>query len=267
MFVAASVALLSVVASAKPQVMLLGTYHFANPGLDAVKVMPRDTMGSDRQAEIKALNESLARFKPTKILVESTPERQPKLDEQFHAYLRGAPLTADERQQIGFRLAKQFGHKTLIGVDYQADMDFDRIMAFAQANNMPDVPARMGQLIEKMGRVLNDLDARYTVSQILAIHNDPFFIRFSQRFYTDLLSVQKAPEYPAADVVAGWYRRNLVIYENIREALKPGDRALVIYGSGHVYYLKQLLEDGDAVDLVDVRKFLPKSPIRRVPGF
>jgi len=79
--------------------------------------------------------------------------------------------------------------------------------------------------------------------------------------------VANEQEFPGADLVAGWYRRNLVIYQNIMTALKPDDRALIIYGSGHVYYLNQLLSENREIELVDVRKYLPKPPINGLPGF
>ncbi len=251
----------------KPKAMVLGTYHFANPGLDAVKVTIRDTMGDVRQREIAELNDRLAAFKPTKILVESTPDRQAALDERYHAYLEGAPLSANEVQQIGFRLGKRFGHRSLTGVDYSSDMMFDKVIAAAEAYGMTDFPAQLQETMGKLGDALNTIDRQYTVSQILAIHNSPSFIRFGQHFYTDLLRIAKHPDYPGADLLAGWYRRNLVIYQNIKNELKPGDRALVIYGSGHLYYLNQLLRDDSDVNFVDVGHYLPKPPITKVPGF
>lgn len=247
--------------------MLLGTYHFANPGLDAVKVTQRDTLGTERQKEIAELVDRLAKFKPTKLLVEVTPEQQVALDAQFQDYLADkSPLTASETQQVGFRLARRFGAR-IVGVDYKSDMDFDRVLGFASAHGMQELPQKMGKTIELIGKAMTDMDRRFTVSQILAIHNDPLFQRQGQGFYTDFLRVAKAPEYPGADLIAAWYRRNLVIYQNVVDAVEPGDRALLIYGSGHVYYLHQLLADSASVDLADVRKLLPKPPINEIPGF
>lgn len=250
---------------AKPAVLFLGTYHFANPGLDAVKVTQRDTLGPERQKEILEVVDRLAAFKPNKILLEVTPDRQADLEAQFAAYAAGTgALTASESQQVGFRLAKRFGAK-LVAVDYKANMDFDKVFGFAAQNGMPEVPQRMGRLIEAIGKFMTELDQRYTVGQILAIHNAPQMVLQSQRFYTDLLAVAKSPDYPGADVLAGWYRRNLVIYQNIRAALESGDRALVIYGSGHAYYLTQLLRDGGDAELADVTKLLPKPPVTKIP--
>lgn len=251
---------------AKPQVMVLGTFHFANPGLDAVKVKQRDIRGADRQKEVEELVASLAKFKPTKIFVEQTPERQAELVQQYGAYVEAnVELSESETQQVGFRLAKKFGLACPIGVDYKSDMDFDGVLQFAAKNGMADIPQKMGGIVQKMGAVMSEWDQKYSVSQLLAIHNHPDFIRQGQSLYTMFLKVGKHPDYPGADMVAGWYRRNMVIYENIRQQLKPDDRAIVIYGSGHAYYLNQLLRDDANVDFVESGKFLPKSPLTQIP--
>lgn len=123
----------------------------------------------------------------------------------------------------------------------------------------------MGGLAQKMGSLMSEWDKKYSVGQILAIHNHPDFIRTGQSFYTMFLPVAKHPDYPGADMLSGWYRRNLVIYENIRRRIQPGDRVLVIYGSGHLYYLNQLLSDDLSIDLIPATKFLPKSPLPKMP--
>src|SRR5262245_63040069 len=58
----------------KAQVMILGTYHFANPGLDYVKSDLDDHLSEKRQKQIAEVVELLAKFKPTKIAIEAAPE-------------------------------------------------------------------------------------------------------------------------------------------------------------------------------------------------
>lgn len=59
-----------------PQVLLVGSWHFAYPGMDAHKTAEELRMNirtEKRQAELDELLDYLARFKPTKIAVESGP--------------------------------------------------------------------------------------------------------------------------------------------------------------------------------------------------
>jgi len=241
--------------------MVLGTYHFANPGLDAVKVKQRDIMAADRQKEVENLVSSLAKFKPTKIFVEITVDRQAELDQAYKSFLAGeSKLAPTEVHQVGFRLAKALNHPQLYASDYKSDMDFNGLMQFAAKNGMTDFLQRMQGLMQKLGDVFSTWDQKYTVGEILAIHNEQEFLRKGNALYTDMLAVGKHPDYPGADLVAGWYRRNTIIYDNIRRQLKADDRALVIYGSGHVYYLNQLFRDDEKIELVSPSKLLPKRP-------
>lgn len=60
--------------AAVAEVLFLGTYHFANPGLDVVKAEVDDVLAPGRQAEIEAVVHGLAGFRPTRIAVEARPD-------------------------------------------------------------------------------------------------------------------------------------------------------------------------------------------------
>lgn len=250
-----------VASNSAPQVMVLGTYHFANPGLDLVKVRQKDTLGEDRQKEIAEVLDRLAEFAPTLVLVEETPERQGELDEAYGAYLEGRfELTANEVHQLGFRLAHRLGHGRLAAVDFRSAMDFDRLFAYAQKSGRSEFAERLRARAAHVGEVMSRWDALYTVGQMLALHNDARTVSASQDLYVSLLELGDSLDHPGADVVAWWYRRNLVIFQNIRRCLTPGARAVVLYGSGHAYYLNQLVRDDPHLEWVDPCAFLPAAP-------
>lgn len=247
--------------SARPQIIILGTYHFANPGQDAVKVTLRDTLGPSRQTETAVLLERLRGFDPSKVCVEVPVEKQSKLDEDFARFISGeSELTSNEIQQIGFRLAADLGLGRLIAVDHRAPMDFDALLQFAEQCGKGDLGARITARIAQLGGTMTRWDQEFTVSELLAIHNDERFITETQQFYTDLLAIDTVQTQPAAQMVAGWYGRNLIIFENIRRQATLNDRILVIYGSGHLYYLRQLIEDDPNLHLVDAGAYLPDPP-------
>src|SRR6185503_733147 len=56
--------------SAKTQVMLVGTYHFSNPGKDLNNVKAVDIFAAGRQQEIGKVLAGLGRFAPTQVAVE-----------------------------------------------------------------------------------------------------------------------------------------------------------------------------------------------------
>src|SRR5262249_45278445 len=66
----------------KPKVMILGTFHFANPGLDYTKVERDSILSEKRQKEVRDLIDRLKTFKPTKIAVE-VPYGTTKVNDRF----------------------------------------------------------------------------------------------------------------------------------------------------------------------------------------
>ena len=53
------------------------------------------------------------------------------------------------------------------------------------------------------------------------------------------------------ELVAEWYKRNMIIYRNIKKKKKKGDIILVIFGQGHIRILHHLLEDNPNYKIVD----------------
>jgi len=58
---------------ARAEVLVLGTYHMANPGRDIFNTQADDVLAPKRQAEIAQLLEVLKKFQPTKVAIESDP--------------------------------------------------------------------------------------------------------------------------------------------------------------------------------------------------
>lgn len=71
-------------------VLLLGTFHFKDAGLDDFKPQHEiDVKSPERQKEIEDLVNRLAEFKPTKIAVERTFEARDALQSRYDAYRAG----------------------------------------------------------------------------------------------------------------------------------------------------------------------------------
>lgn len=63
----------AVCAAGEVQVMLLGTYHFANPGKDVVKQDIDDVLQPKRQTELANVVARMALWKPDRVAVEPQP--------------------------------------------------------------------------------------------------------------------------------------------------------------------------------------------------
>ena len=56
---------------ARPEILVLGTYHMSNPGHDIHNMQADDVQSPKRQQQIAQLMEVLKRFHPTKIAIEA----------------------------------------------------------------------------------------------------------------------------------------------------------------------------------------------------
>src|SRR6266849_9179374 len=101
----------------------LVTYHMGNPGLDSVNLNADDVLSPRRQIEISELVDKLARFQPTKIMIEAQ-YRSASMPNLYKKYLAGEhKLGRDEIEQIGFQLAERLKLETVYPVDFPMSMN------------------------------------------------------------------------------------------------------------------------------------------------
>ncbi|MEE2525160.1 DUF5694 domain-containing protein [Hyphobacterium sp. HN65] len=244
----------------RPQVMVLGTFHFTGGGSDYVNSEVDNYFSDQRQAEIAALVDMLAEFQPTRIVVELRPEGEDRFNETYRQYLAGEhQLTVNERQQIGMRLAAQLGHPRLYAADYASGMDFDAMMAAAGENGQTHLtdrlPVLMGE-IQAMDARLNAPDV--SVAQRIRAYNTPELLA-DHNVYLTLAQMGSVDNPAGANEMTNWWGRNLHIFAQIAQITQPGDRVLVIYGSGHKFLLDQFFQDAAEFEWIDALDYLPEG--------
>lgn len=74
--------------------------------------------------------------------------------------------------------------------------------------------------------------------------------------YLQLALLGSADDPAGAEVVAGWYERNLEIYASIARMLAPADRALVVSGSGHLAHLADFFRQNPTIEWVSALEVL-----------
>src|SRR5438270_11301364 len=72
----------------RPEIVVLGTYHMANPGHDIHNMQADDVLSAKRQQEIAQLIEVLKKFRPTRIAIEADVSGQ-RAAQQYSDYLAG----------------------------------------------------------------------------------------------------------------------------------------------------------------------------------
>ena len=243
-------------APARAEVLVLGVYHMANPGRDIFNMQADDVLAPKRQAEIAQVIAALAKFHPTKIAVEATvgEDRIPK---RYADYLAGKyELTRNETEQIGFRLAKELGHKTVYPVDVEGEFPFQRLVNFAKASGRSkELDAMMGETGE-MVKAQNTYLASHTVLETLLYMNGDDKVAGDVGSYFRLAQFGEPYDWAGADLVSDWFRRNLRIYSNVaRLADAPSERIVVIYGAGHLGWLRHAFASNPSLRLRTLADF------------
>jgi hypothetical protein len=244
-------------APTKPEILVVGTYHMANPGRDIFNAQADDVLSPKRQAEIAELLAVLKNFQPTKIAVESTvyDDTRPK---QYADYLAGKhTLTRNEIEQVGFRLSKELGLKSVYPVDYDGDFPWQRLVNFAKATGRSQQFDRMYAEMGVHFKEQSDYMSAHTVLETLLFMNADDRVATDMGFYFREVHFGEAGDYAGADLLASWYQRNMRIYANITSLIdSPNERILVIYGAGHLGWLRQAVLGDPTVRLRKLSEFV-----------
>jgi len=241
-----------------PQIFILGTYHMANPGHDVFNMQADDVLAPKRQQELAELVEVLKRFHPTKIAIEADPSG--KRVQQYSDYLAGKyTLSRNEIEQVGFRLAKDLGHKTIYPVDAEGDFPWKRLLNYAKANGraaeLDKLQAGVGGRVKAEGEFLQ----AHTVLEMLTYVNSDARATQAVGEYFAYVPFGEPWEYAGPDLLAAWYQRNIRIYANIVKLIdSPNERILVLYGAGHLGWLRQDAANDPSVRLRKLSDFIGK---------
>ena len=247
-------------------VMIVGTYHMDNPGLDLANVKADDVLQPQRQKELEDLSSALARFRPTKIVVERIAKTPALLD---HRYAEFTPAdlgkNRDERYQVAYRLAHRLGQKQVYAIDEDPGpgepdyFPFDKVVAWAKSNGAePKLNAALGQVKAEVEQI-SRMQATHSIAGVLTHLNRPVKAEEAQRWHYRLFAYGDTEAQPGTDLNAMWYLRNAKIFAKLMTVAKPGDRVLVVYGSGHNYWLRHFARTTPGYRNVDPTPYLQKA--------
>ena len=246
-----------------PVVFMVGSFHFEYYNLDAHvtdKKLQVDIKSPQKQAELKQLLDYIAKFKPTKIAVESG-RNTGYLMKRYRDYKNGTyELKKDEREQIGFRLMERFRLDTIYGVD-----DWTLADALSESKDSNAVRPILDSIFRDWDFRSND-----TISKLYSAwygYNDQLAKKIPLLTHFRYLNSDKAlmrgyGAYLNGDFTLGntrgadalalhWYSRNLRIYRHIQQiTTSPDDRILILFGAGHIQILKQLFESSPEYKLI-----------------
>jgi len=255
----------------KTKAMVLGVFHFKDAGLDSYKPkFPFNILEPKRQSELDTLLKKIAEYNPTKILIEwNRIKMDSTTNSWYQEYLSGKTDLSDKSNevfQIGFKLAKIMGHDRIYCSDAKADwfgvnLDWDNYDEDAYLKSQGQYEKSTRYDYEAFYEINDSLKTTQTLTEHLAMLNEPKNrLKSHQAYLTENVLEGAGDNYLGADGLARWYRRNLRIFANAYDLtdFDKEERLLLIYGSGHVWQLRQFFKDSPDFEYIEPNEYLTK---------
>tara|TARA_Y100000385_G_C12986881_1_gene591042 strand:- start:82 stop:903 length:822 start_codon:yes stop_codon:yes gene_type:complete len=246
----------------KVAVGILGVHHFHNPGADMFNIHQDDIKAPQRQKEVLELVGQLLEFQPTKVVIEKAygDTIRQKRYLAFLDHLNEEELSANEIEQVGFRIAAKLYHKALYPFDYRQGMDLKELEKLAESD--PKVGAKFQGMMQEVGGFIqgvNDTLQKSTMSDFLSYMNSQESVDLNHQLYLRMLQMTGGNSYGASQGVTEWYGRNIRMFYNLNRIADfdaEGERILIIVGQGHKAILQDLIEDAPYYEYIDILDYI-----------
>lgn len=245
----------------KTKVLVVGSFHFDYPNLDAHKTKKEDqidVLSPKTAKEVTELVEYIKKFKPTKIAIEAWPNWN--ANQKLKEYNEGKHRDQrDERYQLAMRIANELTINELYSIDAESVLD-DLEKQFGKTDSAFFKKLTKDYDFRSDDPISQQFTAFYKSSEPKNFKSllDNFMYmnsKESHRYgYGAYLSGDfKLREYDGADMLAlYWYSRNLRMFRNIQKIPHNSeDRILVIAGNGHAAVLRQLFTASAEYDFIE----------------
>ncbi|MDH3246457.1 MAG: DUF5694 domain-containing protein [Saprospiraceae bacterium] len=242
----------------KIKILMVGTFHFDYPGLDAHQTVDEDkidVLKEPKKSEVTELVEYIKRFQPSKIAIEATSQwnATSKLRKYKTGEYRGQ---RDERYQLAMRIATESDLDTLYSIDasnmlhdlQELDSNYTNSL-FKDFDFQSDDP--YNQYVENWLEYEDKLANQMHLLDYFKLINSKESHQYGYGAY--LIGDFKLDSERGADILsAWWYNRNVRIFRKLQQIHESmDDRILLIFGNGHAAVLRQLIECSPEYELVE----------------
>lgn len=243
----------------KKEALLIGTFHYHNPGLDVVKTKSFDILSQAAQLELEEISSDIQAYNPSKIFVEWPYNAQRELDSLYKLYKEDKYFTnknlsdfylKNEIFQLAFRVAKNNNLEKVYAMDYlRTDFPYEKVMNDIESNKQIHLKKKIekalvsfttdfdkmiesGTSLKELTLALNTDEKRYESNNL---HNNIFSIAGS----TD--------EFNGVFLTSEWYKRNLYMWSLIEKNTTDSDKhIMVLAGSSHAAMMELFINENRA---------------------
>lgn len=253
------------------QALLIGTFHYHNPGADVAQTKSFDILSDAAQAELEEISEKIKAYQPDQVLVEWPYDEQHELDSLYQLFLEDSYFTNDslsdfylknEIFQLGFRVAKKAGLKSVQAVDYRnTEFPFDSLMTVAALQKQTDLQKQFTDGIERFTQEFDEkIESGASLLDMTYYLNTEELRKFSNEFQTQVpLLVGDRTNFVGAYLASEWYRRNLYMWSLAQKATESGDqRVMLLLGSSHIALIKDFIDKNPEWSTVELKEIMEK---------
>lgn len=258
--------------NAPKEILLLGTFHFNNPGADLVQVKTFDVMSAKSQQELEVITNKIKQYHPDKIFVEWEYNQQTALDSLYDLYTKNQYFDYVQKRypksnfykqneifQLAFKAAAKCSHTKVYAIDYPGtDFPFDSVMQSIEKAKQSALKKEIEDKIKEFETIDNADRQKLNLTQLLVKANQDKFRKIDVGLYITLFNRAGAPDdFAGAYLVSEWYRRNLYMYSLVQKITESSDKkVMVLLGASHIAMFKAFIESDKKFKAVELKEIL-----------
>lgn len=209
---------------------------------------------------IHQIAKMLAAFKPTIIIVETTPDYNKTLQKNYSAYLE-KPSTVfeepDEVELLAFEVGRLANAKRIVGIDNKLEYNYgigSEIVNAIDSTTLNNFQSNPFKSIPNLNPFENGLSLKEKLVRI----NNPKLLDLLITANADILTYAGTENgFEGADEAAKYYQRNLRIYSNLnRLKLNNSDRVFILLGGSHTAFLREFMKRDEKYEMVNTFDYL-----------
>lgn len=252
------------------EVLLVGTFHYNNPGADVAKTKSFDILNQKSQNELKEISKHIKKYNPTKIFVEWPYNEQKELDSLYQLYTSDNYFENDslsdfylknEIFQLAFRAAKENDLTTVYGIDYSTSFPFGDVMAAIEQNNQSELKAEIENGISKFTAEFdNKIDSGASLKELTYYLNSAEMRSFSNNFHNNLMLLAGKPnDFSGPLLTAEWFKRNLYMWSLTQKNTSSSDeRIMVLVGASHAAMFELFIKENEDWEIKELQELMEK---------
>lgn len=242
----------------KIEVLNFGTFHMGfTPDANTTEFNEHD---KENQRAVHKISEQLASFKPTVIIIETSPQYNTEIQEEYENYIQNPKMKFDHPSEIellAYELGRISGAKRIYGIDHKMGYDYN---IGRKINNAIDSTMynAYDKEYEKFYPQINFDENSMTLLEKLKETNKDEYLDFLITVNADILTHAGTDgNFEGADEATKYYQRNLRMYSNLnRIELSEDDRIFILMGASHTAFFRDFMSRSPKYKMVNTFDYL-----------